>query len=418
MGGLPFTIPCLGDVQAFHGENLMSNKLLEHRVALLLRREKALASFGTFAFREIDLQPILDEAAKVCAECMGVSYSKICKYRPAENDLRVVSGFGWNMGVVGFATSVADESSPQGRAFTTGEPQLCANIKSANTYYSLPQFYQDHKVLSTLDVLVAAKTGPPFGVFEIDSQEIDAFDEHDIDFLTGFANVLAEAVATTSRAEQLRKTIIRMEELVDEKETLSQELKHRVRNSLHIVYGLLTTELDGDHNEASIIAFRSIALRVMGLAQVFDHLLGIGMHKIINFGDYVSALCVNLPDLYATIGASITLNCMVQAVQVDLDEATALGIIITELVNNAYLHAFPNGEGVISVALRVTPSGTLLTIADNGIGFVPHIETKRRGMGLVRRLVAQVDATLTLQSDHGSIWTVRLADRAAAPLAA
>ena len=69
-----------------------------------------------------------------------------------------------------------------------------------------------------------------------------------------------------------------------------------------VLRGLLTAELAGDHDEASLIAFRSIALRVMGLAQVFDHLLGIGMSKVINFGDYVSALCENLPELYRDSG--------------------------------------------------------------------------------------------------------------------
>ena len=99
------------------------------------------------------------------------------------------------------------------------------------------------------------------------------------------------------------------------------------------------------------MAFRSIALRVMGLAQVFDHLLGIGMNKVINFGDYVSALCANLPELYRE--ENISLVCTAEPLQVELDTATALGIIITELVNNAYIHAFPGGSGEISVALKI-----------------------------------------------------------------
>jgi two-component sensor histidine kinase len=378
--------------------------IAKKEVQKLLYREKALATFGTFAFREPDLQSVLDEAARVCADCLGALFSKICKFQPTENDLRVVAGHGWKEGVVGFAISVADESSPQGRAFTTGKPQLCSNIDAANTY-ALPAFYADHQILSTVDILVAAKIGPPFGVLEVDSQTSDAFDEHDIDFLTGFANILAEAVATSAWADNLRQTVVCMEELIDEKETLSQELKHRVRNSLHLVYGLLSAELDGQHDKNSIAAFRSIAFRVMGLAQVFDHLLGIGMNKIVNFGDYVHALCDNLPDLYSE--KNINLICEAQPVRFELDDATALGIIITELVNNAYLHAFPDGIGKISVALHVTPEQTLLSVSDNGIGFV-EVETKRRGMGLVRRLVQQVSGVLTLDTDHGSTWTIAI----------
>lgn len=384
------------------------------QVEKILRRERALAMFGTFAFQEPDLKKILDEAARVCAQSLDVPFSKICRFQKDENDLLVVAGVGWKPGVVGFGISMADETSPQGRAFTTGKPQLCPNIHEANTY-TLPAFYSEHHILSTVDVIVAAKAGPPFGVLEVDSQMNDAFDEHDIDFLTGFANILAEAVVTSARAEDLRQTIVRMEELIDEKETLSQELKHRVRNSLHLVYGLLTTELDGDHDKASIMAFRSIALRVMGLAQVFDHLLGVGMNKVINFGEYVSALCENLPELYRE--NNINLTCAAEPVRFDLDEATSLGIIITELVNNAYLHAFPGGVGEISVVLRVMSGQVLLSVGDNGVGFV-EVETKRRGMGLVRRLVQQVGGTLSLRSDHGSEWTIALTVGQESPLMA
>jgi two-component system, sensor histidine kinase PdtaS len=194
-----------------------------------------------------------------------------------------------------------------------------------------------------------------------------------------------------------------MASLIQEKETLSQELKHRVRNSLHLVYGLLTAELEVEHDKPSILALRSIALRVMGLAEVFEHLLGTGMSRVINFGDYVSALCYNLPALYDQ--DHIKLVCAVVPVQLSLDVSTSVGIIITELVNNAYLHAFPNDIGEISVKLQGDAARMVLTISDNGVGFV-EIETPRRGMNLVRRLVQQVNGTLTLRSDHGSTWTM------------
>jgi two-component sensor histidine kinase len=345
---------------------------------------------------------VLAEAARICAECLDVPFSKICQFQQAENDLLVVAGHGWQTGVVGFAISVADSSSPQGRAFTSGEPQVCGNVDETVSY-TLPLFYGKHAIRSTADVLVAAKDGPPFGVLEVDSPLIDAFDDHDIDFLIGFANILAEAVATSERAENLRQTIVRMKELIEEKETLSQELKHRVRNSLHLVYGLLNAELDGDHPEDSIVAFRSIALRVMGLAEVFDHLLGIGMSKIINFGDYTKALCRNLPELYGQ--NHIDLICSVDEIHISLDDATALGIVITELVNNAYLHAFPDSVGTISVELTIAPGQATLAIVDDGVGYGAPA-SNRRGIGLVQRLVQQVDGTLTLESAHGTTWTI------------
>src|SRR4051812_23957868 len=203
------------------------------QIEKLLRREEALAVFGSFAFRQTDLQVVLQEAAKVCATCLEAPFSKICRYRPVENDLLVVAGHGWNEGVVGHAISVADRTSPQGLAFETGDPQVCANIGEANTY-TLPAFYKQHGIVSTVDVLVAAEGAQPFDPVNIDSQSSHAFDEHDINFLSCFANVLAVAVATAARAQLLQQALSKMEALVDEKEILSQELNHRVRNSLHL----------------------------------------------------------------------------------------------------------------------------------------------------------------------------------------
>lgn len=387
---------------------------LEQQIQKVLAQQKALADFGTFAFAEPNLDKILTEAARICAECLCVPFSKICQYQKADNDLRVVAGYGWKEGVVGYAISVANESSPQGRAFSTGEPQVCANVEEANTY-SLPVFYPAHAILSTVDVLVAAKSGVPFGVLEVDSPEQHAFNQHDIDFLTGFANILAEAVATSERSDALRKTVSRMEQLVAEKETLSQELKHRVRNSLHLVYGLLTSEVGAKHDVNSVLAFRSIALRVLGLAGVFDHLLGVGMSAVISFGEYVTALCDNLPELYKD--EKVTLSCSADSILLDLEVATSLGIVVTELVSNAYTHAFAEESGDIRVTLLATPGGASLSVSDNGVGFV-EVETKRRGVGLVRRLVDQVGGTLSLQSDQGTKWTVDFSVAPAEPLAA
>ena len=48
-------------------------------VRRLVRRQAALAGFGSYAFRETDLQAILTEAARVCAEALGVPFCAVCQ---------------------------------------------------------------------------------------------------------------------------------------------------------------------------------------------------------------------------------------------------------------------------------------------------------------------------------------------------
>jgi CheY-like chemotaxis protein len=186
------------------------------KITRLLRQQAALAGFGGFAFRETDLKKILTEAARACAECLDVRFCKICRYRPEENDLLVEAAVGWRAGVIGRVVSRADQSSPQGRAFITGKPVICDDL-SRDSVFALPALYADHGIVSIVDVMIKGN-GKPYGVLEIDSPSPHSYDRHDVDFLTGFANVLAEAVETTKRNKLLRSAVGHMKHLVVDKD--------------------------------------------------------------------------------------------------------------------------------------------------------------------------------------------------------
>jgi two-component sensor histidine kinase len=90
----------------------------------------------------------------------------------------------------------------------------------------------------------------------------------------------------------------------------------------------------------------------------------------------------------------------------DLDLVTALGITVTEITSNAYLHAFPKGPGTIRVELVQKDNSGVLTISDNGVGFAQHAESKRHGVGLIKRLMEQAKGTAEVKSDAGTAWTL------------
>ncbi len=385
------------------------------QVRKLLRQQAAIASFGSFALRQSDLHTVLTEAARVCAEGFGVPFSKVCRYRADENDLLVEAGVGWKEGVVGHVVSRADMSSPQGRAFVTGEPAICDDLHKDGTF-ELPPFYAEHGIISTIDVLIKGSSDRPYGVLEVDSDTQRDYDQHDVDFLTGFANVLAEAVDTSERTVVQQATIERMKELVEEKDRLldqrkilAEELQHRVRNNLQLVYGMLGQQLSETIDHAGQRGIRAIARRVSTLSQVYDQLLGTEMTNTIDFGAYVKALCLNLGTVQAAGVDAVLLVCDCEKVDLDLDVVTALGIVVAELVTNSFDHAFPQGKGTINVSVRLKADESgmaILTVSDDGCGFKPHAGSKRHGLGLVRRLVEQVRGTITSATSHGSVWTI------------
>ncbi len=391
-------------------------------ITRLLRQQAALATFGSFALGENDLGLVLTEAARVCAESLEVPFCKVCRYRAEENDLLVEAGVGWNPGVVGGVVSRADHSSPQGRAFITGKPVICTDL-SKDSSFLLPSFYAEHGIVSTLDVVIKKKEGQPWGVLEIDNPNLHIYDERDIIFVTGFANVLAEAVNTSKRNGVVQAALDQMKDMVadrdrllasqarllSEKSILAQELQHRVRNNLQLVYGMLNKQIHAADGSSGTPGIGAIARRVMTLAKVYDHLLGAGLTRTIDFGGYLFSLCASFKDLEDPQHQDIGLICSTEPLMLDLDTATALGLVVAELISNSYLHAFPKGLGEISVSLRAgSPGGeAVIAFTDNGIGYVEANSSKRRGLGLVKRLMEQVEGSAAVYSDDGTSWTLR-----------
>ena len=177
---------------------MLSDASLAEQNQRLRRQQSELARFSAFAVVCRDLDRVLAEAARVCAECMRVPYCAIYRYRLEENDLIVAAGFGWDHGMIGQVSSRVDGSTPHGRAFMTGEPVICDDL-SADASFVRPRIYTAHGVISTLDVLIVSDSQPavcptplenlPYGVLEIGSTAQHSYDHHDVEFLTSIANM-------------------------------------------------------------------------------------------------------------------------------------------------------------------------------------------------------------------------------------
>lgn len=386
----------------------------------LLRQQAAIASFGTFALRNTDLLAVLNEAARVCAKGLEVSFTKVARYRVDENELVIEAGFGWNEGVIGYVVPHPDGGTPQGRAYSTGLPVICNHLSNEDGFV-LPDFYAEHGIVSTIDVIIPGDA-QPYGVLEIDSTELQEYDHHDIDFLTSFANVLAEAVATAERVKILSVSIERMaqlmrekdrlmqdkDRLIDQKQILAEELQHRVRNNLQLVGGMLNRQLANTTDILNQRGLRSIIRRILTLSHAYNQYIDAEMIRSIEFGAYLDTLCATLKNIQAPASGVIELHCASDPITLGLDVVTALGIIVAELVTNSFEHAFPRGNGLISVHLQhqANAANATITIHDNGVGFVPVAGGKQSGIGLVRRLSEQLSGQAWSEANNGTLWTI------------
>jgi len=380
----------------------------------ILRQQTAIAEFGSYAFREKNVARILDQACSICAELLDADFSKICEYNKRSKQLVVVAGHGWKEGVIGYTYAIADKTSPQVRAFETVSPVI-SYVKNSKDF-EFPSFYKDHNVVSTIDIVIKGKKFP-YGVLELDSIRRDAFDEYDINFLTSFANILAQAIRSAKKTKSLQQSIKKRDlligeksALIEQKSLLTAELHHRVRNNLQIIHGMLVGRMEelGSDEDSSHMTLRKIASRVMAMAHVYDQLLISGDGKGISISAYMNALIGEIRQIYGLLRPNVELISSIDETELNLDRASVLGLIATELLSNAYMHAFPNGIGNIHITLKRLRNhkSSLLTVSDNGVGFDEFKQNKRTGIKLIHLLVQQLDGKIEISTVAGAKFMV------------
>jgi len=198
-----------------------------------------------------------------------------------------------------------------------------------------------------------------------------------------------------------------------EKESLLKEIHHRVKNNLQIVSSLLYLQEEYMHDAKGVEILRESQNRVKSMALIHEQLYGTTDLAKIDFGRYIQGLAANLFDAYAIEQARIRLDVRAEDIFLGVDMAVPCGLIINELVSNALKHAFPSrNTGTIEIAVATQSGGRLeIVVADDGIGLAePHGDAEKRTLGLrlIDTLVAQLDGTVDIQTDHGTRFGILL----------
>lgn len=188
---------------------------------MFLRQQAVLAKFGELALRSENVDEILTEACRLVGEALETDLAKVMYLLEDGETLLVRAGVGWKPGIVGQVTVIADKGSSEGYALRTGEPVASKNIDKEDRF-TYAQFIKDHGVKALVNVIIMGGTDEkPFGLLQVDSRSPRDFDDGDIDFLRGYANLIAAAVdrlrnlSERERAESLlRESEERLQTLV------------------------------------------------------------------------------------------------------------------------------------------------------------------------------------------------------------
>jgi PAS domain S-box-containing protein len=196
-----------------------------------------------------------------------------------------------------------------------------------------------------------------------------------------------------------------------EKEVLLKEVHHRVKNNLQVISSILNLQTAYVKDKATANILKECQNRIKTMAYIHESLYQTKDFLQINFGEYIINLVKNLFYSYDANQQKIKANFDVDTIFLNLDTSIPCGLIINELVSNAFKYAFADGrEGFISVKVKKLENNKIqMQVADNGTGMPTDIDfrnTESLGLQLVNILSEQINATLTLNQTNGTTFEI------------
>lgn len=212
--------------------------------------------------------------------------------------------------------------------------------------------------------------------------------------------IIGASIATLTEA--LRKALEDVAQGERERALLLKELNHRIRNDLQMVAALLKLSTrDGDPKQALDAA----ADRVHILSEVYDTLIARDDTPQLDARELMDALAGAFRARVMGM-RPITITTEIEPLKIKTRCATALSLILNELVTNSLKHAFPDMRpGVIHIDLGQKEGSLQLSVADDGVG-MPRDARQGFGTTLVKQLAAQHGGTVRVEADGGT--TVRI----------
>lgn len=235
-----------------------------------------------------------------------------------------------------------------------------------------------------------------------------------LNWQVSFAEQLAQAVEGVvlrqrRKIEELTQLLADKERLLAQKDLLTREIDHRVKNSLQIVSAFLHMQRRQITDPEARQAFAETSGRVMSVARVHDSLYQAGSVEEVDLGQTIENLCNDLTGL-AGNQHSVELTAE-PGLMVPYQKAVSLSLIATELVTNAFKYGGSQDRGAqVNVSVKALDSGITLRVCDDGEGLPDGWDNKAKGTGLgmklVRAMLEQINARIEVENVPGACFTV------------
>jgi PAS domain S-box-containing protein len=174
-----------------------------------------------------------------------------------------------------------------------------------------------------------------------------------------FLGVLIERSAEAAEAARLAELDARL-----------RELQHRVRNHLSMILGLIRIQAKRSPTEmVDLLAHRVRSLSLL-YDEFVDHAAGTSGGRL-DLGEYIGRIATTLHEIDGRAG--IRLDLALDPVPVPVDDAGRIGLVLSEIVTNAFRHGFGERDsGRLAIELVREGARARLAVHDDGRGITPE----------------------------------------------
>jgi PAS domain S-box-containing protein len=201
-----------------------------------------------------------------------------------------------------------------------------------------------------------------------------------------------------------------LKKLVHQKEILMKELQHRVKNNLNIIASLVNLEMRRIKDPEIREVFANTQSRIQSMAAIYERFSLSADIETVALDEYINDLADTILQTFTTGSIHIHLISDLDPVNIDTKRAVNLGLILNELLTNAYKYAFSGRKkGESRITLKKRDNKINLTVADNGIGLPEDFDlrtAKSMGLLLVNSLVNQLNGQLWYDRKKGTTFSL------------
>lgn len=202
-----------------------------------------------------------------------------------------------------------------------------------------------------------------------------------------------------------------IEQSLAEKEILLKEIHHRVKNNLQIIYSLLNLQKSSITDQKVLEAISVGQDRIKSMSLVHEILYKNENVKQIELARYIQNLVNHIESTYQKREKEVQTGFNLEPCEVDLTMAIPLGLIINEVVSNAFKHAFKGSKKGLLKIMTTRKEGFLkLIITDNGPGYNPErfTEGETLGLMLINDMIRQLKGEKKLYTASGTRYILKI----------